>query len=119
YLATVGPDAAPHLVPVVFDLTGDQVVTAVDHKPKRSTALRRLRNIAADPRVSLLVDRYSDDWQSLWWVRADGSATVVAGGPEHADAVVRLQRRYPQYLDRPPTGPVIAVMVDRWTGWAA
>jgi PPOX class probable F420-dependent enzyme len=119
YLATVGADKAPHLVPVVFDLTDDRVVIAVDHKPKRTTALRRLRNIRENPRVCLLADAYSSEWDALWWVRADGSAVVVDDGSVHDDAVVRLQRRYPQHREQPPTGPVIVIDVLRWTGWSA
>lgn len=119
YLATVGPDGAPHLVPVVFDVEADQVVVVVDHKPKRTTALRRLRNIAANPQVCLLADGYDDDWDRLWWVRADGTAEVVDGGPAHERAVARLQRRYRQYREVPPTGPVILTTVHRWSGWEA
>lgn len=117
YLATVGPDGAPHLVPVVFDVEADQVVVVVDHKPKRTTALRRLRNIVANPQVCLLADGYDDDWDRLWWVRADGTAEVVDGGREHERAVARLQRRYRQYREVPPTGPVILTTVHRWSGW--
>jgi PPOX class probable F420-dependent enzyme len=76
-LATVRPDGTPHLVPVVFALVGDVVTTAVDHKPKRSTSLQRLANLRAEPRCSLLVDHYDDDWTRLWWARADGRAEVV------------------------------------------
>jgi PPOX class probable F420-dependent enzyme len=86
-------------VPVVFDLTDDRVVIVVDHKPKRTTALRRLRNIRENPHVCLLADAYSSDWHALWWVRADGSAVVADDGPVHDDAVTRLQRRYPQYRE--------------------
>ena len=59
-------------MPVTFAVLGDIIVIAIDHKPKRSMNLKRLRNIADNPRVSLLVDRYDDDWSQLWWVRADG-----------------------------------------------
>lgn len=119
YLATTGSDGVPHLVPVVFDLTGQEVSVAVDHKPKRTPALRRLRNIAENPRVSLLVDEYSTDWDALWWVRADGTAEVVDAGPRHERAVAALQLRYAQYRVVPPTGPVILTTVHRWTGWSA
>ena len=71
-LATADATGQPHLVPVTFAVAGDMVYTAVDAKPKRTTALRRLANVAANPRVSLLVDHYDDDWSRLWWVRADG-----------------------------------------------
>ncbi len=119
YLATTGSDAAPHIVPVAHALVDDQVMLVVDDKPKRTRALRRLRNIAENPRVCLLVDAYQDDWTRLWWVRADAHAEVVAGGPRHHAAVDALALRYPAYRDRRPTGPVIVARVDRWTGWSA
>ena len=119
-LATVRPDGSPHVVPVVFAVAGpDTVVTAVDHKPKRTVALQRLANIAFEPRVSLLADHYDDDWTALWWVRADGTALVVpAADPAGRDAVDRLVARHPQYAGRRPDGPVIVVTVTRWTGWS-
>ena len=119
YLATVRSDGAPQLLPVGFDLTDDQVAVVVDHKPKRTTALRRLRNIGQNPRVCLLADAYSADWDALWWVRADGSAVVVDGGRAHENAIRLLVQRYPQYVDEPPVGPVILITIDRWTGWSA
>jgi PPOX class probable F420-dependent enzyme len=120
-LATVGEDGRPHLVPIVFALDGDRVVHAVDHKPKRTTALRRLDNIAAQPRVALLADEYDDrDWSRLWWVRADGVASVLEpDGAAARAAVALLCERYAQYRDRPPAGPVVAIDVERWTGWQA
>jgi PPOX class probable F420-dependent enzyme len=106
---------------MVFALHGDVVYSAVDHKPKRATALRRLANIAANPAAALLVDYYDDnDWGSLWWVRADGRGRLVVPGTGEQDrAVALLQGRYPQYRQRPLTGPVLAVDVWRWSGWAA
>lgn len=98
-LATVTPDGRPHIVPIVFALEGNRIYSIVDTKPKASTSLARLRNIEANPRVSLLVDAYSDDWERLWWVRADGSATVVADGPDRERAITLLRAKYPQYLD--------------------
>ncbi|HSJ51191.1 MAG TPA: pyridoxamine 5'-phosphate oxidase family protein, partial [Actinomycetota bacterium] len=68
-LATVRPDGSPHVVPLVFALEGDVVWLIIDEKPKRDRALQRLRNVRHDPRVSLLVDRYDEDWRRLWWVR--------------------------------------------------
>lgn len=120
-LATVDAHGRPHLVPIVFALDADRVYHAVDHKPKRTTALRRLDNVAADPRVSLLADEYDDgDWSRLWWVRADGAARVLEVGCDEARAATALLReRYAQYRDVPPEGLVVAVDVDRWTGWSA
>jgi PPOX class probable F420-dependent enzyme len=120
-LATVDEHGRPHLVPIVFALDGDRVYHAVDHKPKRTTALRRLHNIAVNPRVCLLADEYDDgDWSRLWWVRADGVAQVLpAGSDESRPALALLRQRYAQYRDRPLAGPVVAIDVERWTGWRA
>jgi PPOX class probable F420-dependent enzyme len=117
-LATVGADGTPHLVPVTFAVDGDIVVIAVDHKPKRTNDLRRLRNIGADPRVSLLADHYDEDWDLLWWVRADGTARVLRD-ERRAEPLRPLVAKYPQYAARPPDGPVILVDVTNWRGWSA
>ncbi|MFM6848746.1 MAG: TIGR03668 family PPOX class F420-dependent oxidoreductase [Terrabacter sp.] len=117
-LATVGPGGAPHLVPVVFVVLGDEVWSAVDGKPKSTRDLRRLRNIRGNPQVSLLVDHYDDDWNRLWWVRADGRATVVEGGsPGTASVLEELAAKYPQYVAEPPAGPFVRVRVSRWSSW--
>jgi PPOX class probable F420-dependent enzyme len=119
-LATVG-GGRPHLVPIVFALDGDTVYSAIDDaKPKATLRLRRLTNIAANPAVTLLADHYEDDWSALWWVRADGTARVIEPAePEAARARGLLAARYAQYRDAPPPGPVIAVAVERWSGWSA
>ncbi len=120
HLATADSGGIPHLVPMAFVVDGETVYSAVDHKPKRSNALRRLANVAANPRVALMVDHYDDDWATLWWVRADGTARVLAADDDEArHAVDLLEARYPQYLDRRPDGPVLAVDVERWSGWSA
>jgi PPOX class probable F420-dependent enzyme len=119
-LATVRADGRPHLVPICFALDGDTLYTAVDHKPKRSRALQRLENIAANPAVSLLADRYAEDWSQLWWVRADGIARIAEpGGAAHARAVELLCARYEQYRGAPELGQAIVVEIMRWTGWDA
>jgi PPOX class probable F420-dependent enzyme len=119
-LATVRPDGAPHLVPICFALEGDTLYSAVDHKPKRSRELQRLANIAANPRVTLLVDHYDEDWSTLWWVRADGVARIAeVGEPPHARAVELLRSRYAQYLDAPALGTAIVVELDAFSGWRA
>lgn len=119
-LATADAGGRPHLVPMVFALASNTIYTAVDAKSKRSTSLRRLANIAANPRVAALVDHYDDDWTALWWVRADGSGRMVdAGEPEGRKAIARLMARYPQYRARPPHGPVLAIDVGRWSSWTA
>ncbi|MEZ0365507.1 TIGR03668 family PPOX class F420-dependent oxidoreductase [Mycobacterium sp. pUA109] len=118
-LATVTPGGAPHLVPVVFAVRDDVVYTAVDAKPKTTARLRRLTNIEHNPRVSLLVDHYTDDWTQLWWVRADGPAAVHHDGAQLHTGYRLLQAKYPQYRTVALTGPVITVEVQRWAGWLA
>ena len=119
-LATADAGGRPHVVPVVFAVAGDVVYHAVDAKPKRTRALRRLANLEANPRAALLADAYDEDWTRLWWVRAEGTARILdAAGEEGRAAVARLAERYAPYRDDQPAGPVIAVDVTRWSGWAA
>jgi PPOX class probable F420-dependent enzyme len=116
-LATADAAGRPHLVPVVFAVQDDRIYTVVDAKPKRTTSLRRLANVAANPAVALLADHYEEDWSALWWVRAEGRGRVLA--PEDAEAVravALLAARYPQ---QQAVGAVLAVDVQRWSGWTA
>lgn len=118
-LATVGETGRPHLVVITFAVDGDRIYSAVDAKPKSTRDLKRLRNIEGEPRVAVLADRYDDDWSRLWWVRADATAQIVADPAAMAGPITLLRQRYPQYRERPPEGPVIALTVHRWTGWSA
>jgi PPOX class probable F420-dependent enzyme len=115
-LASTGADLHPHLVPVTFALAGNELVIAIDQKPKSTTNLRRLRNIAWNPRVAVLCDQYDADWTQLWWVRADGLARV---DHQNQAAVESLAAKYPQYRETPPAGPFIVIAIDKWTGWSA
>ena len=81
--------------------------------------MRRLENIAANPRVSLLVDHYHEDWRRLWWVRADGTARIVDEPPELTRVFDLLRERYVQYRTVELIGPAIVVEVESWVGWAA
>ncbi len=117
-LGTIRPDGHPHLVPITFALDGDRVVTVIDHKPKTTSRLQRLRNIRANPVASVLVDHYDDDWNALWWVRGDGEARIVLDGAEWDAAVDLLVDKYPPYRSRRPDGPVIVVAVRRWASWS-
>ncbi|GAA2017481.1 TIGR03668 family PPOX class F420-dependent oxidoreductase [Catenulispora yoronensis] len=115
-LATADASGVPHLVPVVFAEVDGDLALVVDHKPKRTTDLKRLRNIAANPHVSLLTEHYAADWSALWWARADGTARV---GPLTPAVLAAFRAKYPQYRDRPPEGPAAAITVTKWSGWSA
>jgi PPOX class probable F420-dependent enzyme len=115
--ATADAAGQPHLVPVTYAVDGDRVFFAVDSKPKRSADLKRLRNIAENPAVALLADEYDDDWSRLWWVRADGTARIVTDEKEFARVLELLQERYPQYRADVPDGPIVEIVVSRWSGW--
>jgi len=119
HLATVRPDGRPHVVVVTFAVVGDTVVTAIDHKPKTTERLQRLVNIEANPAASFLVDHYDDDWDRLWWVRVDGTATIHQKDERWVTATDALAARYPPYRDRPPEGPVIAISPEHVIGWAS
>lgn len=118
-LATVAPDGRPHLVPVVFAVDHEVVYTAVDAKPKTTLRLRRLANIEGNPRVSLLVDHYAEDWTQLWWVRVDGVAAIHHDGDAMSAGRDLLRVKYEQYQSVPLNGPVIAVAIRRWSSWRA
>jgi PPOX class probable F420-dependent enzyme len=117
-LATADAQGRPHVVPIAFVVEGDLVYHAVDAKPKRTTALRRLANVRENPAVAVLADHWEEhDWSSLWWARADGHARVLE--PDHPDAqraIALLSDRYPGFT---AVGEVLAIAVERWSGWAA
>jgi PPOX class probable F420-dependent enzyme len=117
-LATVGIDGRPHIVPISFALDGGVLYFAVDAKPKRTANLKRLRNIAANPAVSILADHYEDDWGKLWWVRVDGRARVITNGADAERAIDLLASRYEQYRRSRPAGPVVAATIERWSSWS-
>jgi PPOX class probable F420-dependent enzyme len=117
-LATADAGGRPHLVPIAFAVAGDTIYSAVDAKPKRTRALRRLANVRENPAVALLVDHWDEeDWERLWWVRADGDGRVLdPAEPEAIRAVELLRERYPRQR---ADGEVLAIDVARWSGWAA
>ncbi len=123
-LATSDRSGRPHLVPVVFALAGERIFLPIDHKPKRSASpekLRRVRNLRANPRASLLVDHYDEDWTRLAWARVDGAVEIVEAGPEYREAVARLTEKYPQYRAHPLPAEgasfVIVLHIDAVRGW--
>jgi PPOX class probable F420-dependent enzyme len=120
HLATADHDAAPHVVPVCFAICNDTLYVTIDAKPKRSlsTPLKRLKNIAQNPAVAVVVDRYEEDWGQLGWVMLRGHAEILIDGREHDQAQELLRSRYPQ-LKRMQIAelPVIAVRIVSATSW--
>jgi len=115
-LATINPDGSPHVIPIVYAVLGDRLVTGVDQKPKRDLNLARLRNIRADPRVAVLAHHYAEGWHHLWWVRVNGRAAIRS---DDAEAVEALRARYPQYATYEITGPIISVAMESVRVWMA
>jgi PPOX class probable F420-dependent enzyme len=125
-LGTITPDGRPRLVPICFVVDGDRplLYTPIDDKPKRDDdplALARVRDILADPRLTVLVDRWDEDWTRLAWVRGAGRAAVLAptaDGAEHRAAVAALRAKYEQYTThRLETRPLIRITLERVTDW--
>jgi PPOX class probable F420-dependent enzyme len=119
-LATADAAGRPLVVPVCFAFDGTRCYSAVDAKPKRTRNLRRLSNIAENPHVSLVVDRWDEDWSQLCWVIVEGRADVLTSGPEFSRAIDLLVAKYPQYralpLDR-AAGAVVAITPGRVLAW--
>ena len=116
-LATVSKEGRPHIVTIVFVIDEETLYFAVDAKPKKTTDLQRLKNIAANPSVTVLADHYEDDWTKLWWVRVDGTARAITDSAEAERAIDLLAEKYEQHKRERPTGPVVAIHLDRVTGW--
>ena len=124
YLATTDVHAQPHLVPVVFVSMEEDIFICIDEKPKKNRSLKRLANIKANPKISLLVDNYDDDWQELKWVRVDGTAILLENTDESRavfeSVISTLRDKYPQYqtmdLSR---GPLIRITINAIASWQA
>jgi PPOX class probable F420-dependent enzyme len=120
HLATADRSAVPHVVPVCFGLADDRLYITIDRKPKRDRGrpLRRLSNIADNPRVAIVFDRYDEDWRRLAWVMLHGRAEILADGSEHDRAQALLRARYPQLEAMEIADlPVIAVHIERVASW--
>jgi PPOX class probable F420-dependent enzyme len=124
YLATTDVHAQPHLVPVVFVRMDEDIFICIDEKPKKHRFLKRLANIKANPKISLLVDNYDDNWQELRWVRVDGTAILLENTDESRvvfeSVISTLRDKYPQYqtmdLSR---GPLIRITINAIASWQA
>jgi PPOX class probable F420-dependent enzyme len=121
-LGTADAAGQPLVVPVCYVFDGHRCFSAIDAKPKRvpPRSLRRVRNIEANPRVSLLVDRYDEEWSRLAWVIVEGRADIVTVGAERAAAVDLLKEKYAQYramgLD-PETVVIVRLTPGRLLFW--
>jgi len=123
HLATADQYALPHVVPIVFVVQGEVLYTPLDRKPKRDDdwhALRRIRNIETNGKVSVVVDRYDEDWTRLAYVLLEGLATILESGDERDRAAALLREKYAQYEKLPLDGrPVVRVTIERVTEWRA
>jgi PPOX class probable F420-dependent enzyme len=119
HLATADRRGRPHVVPVCFAVSQGSAYITIDRKPKGDPrALKRLRNIAENPTVALVADRWDEDWSRLGWVMLRGRAEILDAGAEHDRAQELLRARYPQYRAMPLAElPVIAIRIERVTGW--
>jgi PPOX class probable F420-dependent enzyme len=118
-LATLDARGRPTLVPIVYALIGAELWSPIDGKPKRGGELARVRNIRRDPRVSVLIDAWDEDWQRLWWIQLRGEARVER--PDAA-ALAALVARYPQYATVPTSDGsdrMLAIRIDGRTSWCA
>ncbi len=121
HLATSDQYARPHVVPIVFVWADPHLYTPIDRKPKRSRdwrALRRVRNIETNGRVSVVVDVWDEDWSRLAYVLLQGTAEIIESGVEWERAAALLAAKYPQYRALPLAGcPIVRVTVERRTEW--
>jgi PPOX class probable F420-dependent enzyme len=118
HLATADAAGAPHVVPVCYAVEGGTLYITIDQKPKGTVPLKRLRNIAENPQVAVVVDRYDEDWARLGWVMLRGRAEVLADGTEHAAAQALLRARYPQLRPMQIADlPVIALRIAAVAQW--
>jgi PPOX class probable F420-dependent enzyme len=120
-LATASPDGEPHVIPACFVFDGVCLYSAIDAKPKRVAVsqLRRLQNLRANPRASLLVDHYDEDWARLRYVLVIGRAEILESGADRERALDLLREKYPQYraMANFGQGPVIRLTPDRVASW--
>jgi PPOX class probable F420-dependent enzyme len=122
HLATADAHGKPHVIPICFVFDGKQFFSPIDEKPKRAAPakLKRLKNIAENPNVALVIDHYDEDWSKLAYVLIFGKARVLGSGKIHRQAVKLLRRKYSQYrrmaIDE---RPLIVITPKRIKTWRA
>jgi PPOX class probable F420-dependent enzyme len=122
HLATATLDGVPHNVPLCFWFDGTNFYFAIDQKPKRESGLKlkRMRNIASNPRVALMIDHYEEDWASLAYVLVNGRAHVVEAPEEYMMALRNLRDKYPQYRAmalNPESNPLVKIEPENVHVW--
>ena len=119
-LATADGTGQPLVLPICYAWDGEALVSAIDAKPKRAGELKRVRNIRENPKVSVVIDHYDEDWSTLRYVIIQGRARILTDGSDFARGADLLLAKYPQYrvmgLDR-ESGLMIKVDSDRVTQW--
>jgi PPOX class probable F420-dependent enzyme len=122
-LATIDAVGRPRLVPICFVVVDDVVWSPLDDKPKAVAdprGLARVRDIEARPDVALLVDRWSEDWSELAWLRLGGHASLVEAGDVPADVIAALRAKHPQYRDHDlEHRPALRLEIATTAGWSA
>lgn len=122
HLASADRKRQPHVIPICFVYDGKNFYSPIDEKPKRTapSKLKRLLNIRENPQVSLVIDRYDENWRKLSYLLVTGQARVLLRGVKHRKAVALLRRKYPQYramaIDE---RPLIVIRPKRTTSWRA
>jgi PPOX class probable F420-dependent enzyme len=121
-LATVDDRGRAHVVPVIFAVDGDIFYSPTD-KPKEANPLppKRLRNLEHNQQVTVLADCYDEDWLKAWWVRLRGPGRVIGESAERTHALGLVDQKYAQFagdLYEERGGPVLAVDIKDWLGWA-
>ena len=120
HLATADAEGVPHVIPVCFTTDGRFIYSVLDRKPKRTalTRLRRIRNIQANPQVTLLIDHYEEDWNRLWYMMVAGRAELLLEGEERVSAITILREKYYQYRDMDiGLNPVIKIFPTKVVSW--
>jgi PPOX class probable F420-dependent enzyme len=121
-LASVDSRGQPHALPIVYAFDGEQIYTPIDEKPKRAGVyqLQRVRNIQAEPRVAVIVDDYTEDWDQLAWVQVRGQAELLTAGETYEKGLRLLNEKYPQYRSMALSGrPLIVITPERVSSWKA
>ena len=131
-LATTSPSGRPRLVPICFAVGASddrlgrpRLHSPIDEKPKTSpdpTSLGRVRDLLVLPEATILVDRWSEDWDRLGWIRLDCIGDILdPRGPEqdeHAAAVVALRAKYEQYATHHlEERPMLRFTITRVLAW--